>query len=365
MAFISHELVSAGGSKDAGEYGFEVVWRLFSGSTDDGPDAALDYVDAEIAQRKSTYRLEAVPSSYASSESSSSPSATVDQNSRAELVNVSVEKVKGSGDGTWVWLATLKYEELEGAGGEGEDTGGNNVTAPTDFAAEIDIQTVQYVKPCEAATYVSGFTGVAHTKCNTGTELPIVTSALILVDPAPEVDDHRWVIRIKKNLATLDCDTVRCNVVNSAEVKISYRGVSKTIPALCGKTRDISAVPVKHPVIGWYVQVQLFIEVNDDTWRINQIDAGFSARAMVDDPDGDGGVIYDDSRAFVDDIAPQRRLGDKYGTPCSEPQLLDGNGQPQMKFTDNTGDLELVYGVWKYYPEEDFGAWPILADMID
>lgn len=366
MAFTSYELAGAQpltGSQTDGEYSFSITWRLLASAGDDGPDAALDYVVANIARYRDAYRLEAVPATSESSESSS-PSATVDQNSRAQLKTIECTRVVGSAS-PWVWLAKLTYEEPENAGGEGEKPDGSSTGDPTEFAAEIEISTVQYQKPCDKAVYKSGYSGVAHAKVNDTTRRPICNSALCVFDPPPEVDDHRWVIRIKKNLAALDCDTVKCNVVNSAAITISYRGVSKTIPAYCGKTRDITATPVKHPVIGWYVQVQLFIDVNErDDWRLEILDRGFSARAMKNDPDGHGGVIYDDSRTFVEEIAPQRRLVDADGNPCSEPQLLNGNGQPIVTFKNITGTITPKYGVWAYYAEEDFGSWPILADMI-
>lgn len=359
MAFTSHELAAAGpsGQQEDGQYSFTVVWRLFASLGTDGPDAALDYVEANIAQRKDTYALEATPTS-------SSPSGSVDSNSRAELKTVKVDREKGSAD-PWVWLATLTYEEPEG-GGDGEKPDGSNTGDPTEFAAEVEISTVQLQKFATKALYKSGFSGIAKTKVNDSTKRPIVNSALCVYDPPPEVDDHRFVIRIKKNVATLDCDTIRCNVVNSSAVSISYRGISKTIHALGGKTRDITATPVKHPVIGWYVQVQVYIDVlpSDETWRIKVQDRGFSARAMIGDPDGHGGAIYNDSRAFVTDLAPQRRLTDSEGMPCSEPQLLNGDGQPLLDFTKTTGAVTPVYSEWQYYTEEDFGAWAILTDLI-
>lgn len=361
MSFTAHELSGAKpptGSQSDGEYGFRVVWRLSASSAEDGPNAALSYVEANIARRKESYTLAAFDGS-----SSENGGISGDSNTRAILKNVEVEKLVGSAN-PWLWFATLTYEEPEG-GGEGEKPDGGSTGDPTEFAAEIDIQTVQYRKPCDKAIYKSGFSGIAHAKVNDTTRRPIVNSALAVFDPPPEVDDHRWVIRIKKNLAALDCDTVKCNVVNSAEVVISYRGISKTIPALCGKTRDISAHPIKHPVIGWYVEVQLYIDVDEDNdWRLEVQDRGFSARAMIGDPDGHGGAIYNDSRAFVEDLAPQRRLCDAEGLPCSEPQLLDGDGQPLLDFKKTTGVMTPKYGVWQYYTEDDFGSWPILADMI-
>ena len=85
---------------------------------------------------------------------------------------------------------------------------------------------------------------------------------------------------------------------------------------------------------------------------------------MIGDPDGHGGAIYNDSRAFVTDLAPQRRLTDSEGMPCSEPQLLNGDGQPLLDFTKTTGAVTPVYSEWQYYTEEDFGAWAILTDLI-
>lgn len=362
MSFTGHELSGAKpptGSQTDGKYGFKVSWRLTSSSSDDGPNAALSYVEANIARREECYTLSAVNIS-----SSESGGISGDSNTRAILKNVEVEKLVGSAN-PWLWFATLTYEEPEG-GGEGEKPEGGTTGDPIEFAAEIDIQTVQYRKPCDKAAYKSGFSGIAHAKVNDATRRPIVNSALAVFDPPPEVDDHRWVIRIKKNIAALDCDTVKCNAINTKEIVVSYRGISKTIPALCGKTRDISAHPVKHPVIGWYVEVQLFIDVDEDNdWRLEVQDRGFSARAMLGDPDGHGGTIYSDSRAFVEDIAPQRRLCDAEGLPCSEPQLLNGDGQPLLDFTKTTGAMAPVYSVWANYVETDFGSWPILADMIE
>lgn len=360
MSFTSHELAATSPTgKYDGQYGFTVTWRLFASSGDDGPDAALDYVSLHIAQWRDKYYLGAQTIS-----SSSSPAGSGDSNDRAELSSVTVNRVPGSAD-PWVWLAELTYSEPDVNSADGEDTGGNNTTDPTDIAAEIEIQTVQTTVPVEKATYVSGFSGVAHTKLNDNKQRPIVNSALCVLDPPAEADGHKFVIRIVKNVMTLDADTIKCNVVNSAAVTVSYRGISKTINALCGKTRDISAVPIKHPVIGWYVKVQLFIDVDDNTWRIQPLDRGFSARAFAGDPDGKGGYIATaGTRALAGEIAPQRRLIDKDGAACSEPQLLDGDGQPLHRFDEPAAAKDPVYSVWKYYTETDFNTWPILADVI-
>jgi len=361
MAFTSHELAAAGlgGQQEDGEYSFNVVWRLFASSGSDGPDAALDYVAANIAQRKDTYALEAVPSS-------SSPAGGVDANSRVELKTVKVDREKGSAD-PWVWLATLTYEEPEG-GGDGEKPDGSNTDDPTEFAAEVEISTVQYMKKCEKAYYLGGFRLKAHAMLNDATARPICNSNMAPIEPPPDVDDHRWVIRIKKNVAALDCDTVKVNCVNSSPVVISYRGISKTIGVKCGKTRDVSATPVKHPVVGWYVQVQLFIDVQDSSWTLKFQDKGRQARALVGDPDGHGGVIYNDSRAFVDESAPLRNFTDREGAPGQEPQFLNGDGQLLINFK-NPGNAPVIpyYGEWlpADWSLSDFNSWDILADLIE
>ena len=361
MAFTSHEIAGGAapsGKETEGRRSFVVTWRLFCGSGDDGPEAALEYVEAEIARWKDAYQMAAVPSS-----SSSSPGAGVDQNANAILKSVEVDREKGSAN-PWVWLAKLTYEE-PAAAGSGEKPDGGSSKDPLEFAAEVEIQTVQLQRFAEKAKYLSGYHSFADTTLSSGNkQRPICNSAFAVFDPPPEVDDHRWVIRIKKNLATLDCDTVRCNVVNSKQIRISYRGLSKTIPQYCGKIRDVSAVPVKHPVIGWYVQVQFYIDVDEKHgYRLSVQDRGFGARAHQNDPDGHGGVIQDDDRGLVPEMPPIRRFVDADGNPVSEPQLLDGDGQALISFIGAT--LDPIYGIWGYYTEEDFGSWPILADLLD
>ena len=72
MAFFKHEISGSTppkGKYSEGDYGFVVVWRLFSKDGEDGPNAAIAYVQANIARRKDPYLQDAV--SYASSSSSS------------------------------------------------------------------------------------------------------------------------------------------------------------------------------------------------------------------------------------------------------------------------------------------------------
>jgi hypothetical protein len=263
----------------------------------------------------------------------------------------------------------LTYTEPEDSAGTGQDPSGNNTQTPTEIAAEIDIQTVQYTKPCEKAKYLMGFSGAADRLVDDGKDRPIVNSALAFLDPPPEIDSHRFVIRIKKNLASIDFDTVKCNAVNTYDVIVNYRGVKKTIYAYCGKTRDISATPVRDPVIGWYVQVQMFIDVDDNNYWLEILDRGFSTRALVGDPDAKGNIIAAaGTRALVDGMAPQLRIVDPLtGAPCSEPQLLDGDGQCLQDWTEDTNPADAVYSTWQAseYTYTNFNDWPILADLID
>ena len=363
MSFTGHEIAATSPTGQYnGNYTFKVTWRLFASSGDDGPDAALDYVSLNIAQWEDKYRLGSETIS-----SSSSPGGTVDSNDRAELSDVSVSRVQGSAD-PWVWLAVLTYTEPAGAG-DGEKPDGSTSGDPTDFAAEIEVSTVHYTKPCEKARYVSGYNGVAETLVDDGNPRPIVNSALCVYDPPPEIDSHRFVIRIKKNLAAIDFDTVKPNAVNTYDVIVNYRGVKKTIPAYQGKTRDISAMPVKHPVIGWYVQVQMFIDVDPQNYWLEILDRGFSARMMEGDPDGKGGTITGSgTRAMTDGSCPQRRLIDQTtGAPISEPAMLDGNGQPLHEAADKNAAKTPVYGTWEAseYTYTNFNDWPILWDLID
>jgi hypothetical protein len=190
---------------------------------------------------------------------------------------------------------------------------------------------------------------------------------LAVYNPPPEIDHHRWTIRVKRNVASVNCDQVLNNTVNSAAITFQYRGVKKTVAQYCGKTRDFRASPRRHHQYGDYVEVEIWIDVIDDggrTWRPEYLDAGFAARAMSGDPDGHGGVIYEDSRAFVEEMAPQRRLTDSDQLPLSEPVPLNGDGQPLLTFKDKTGEIAVKYGQWQVYlSESDYKTWGIFAGL--
>lgn len=350
--FSSHELMPAPDGtwdvwKDLAEY--KASWRCYTDQPLDGPQKAIAYAQTHLGQVGSTY--------------------AVGNDSRPGCWLRTWEAHRDAKSLEY-WILTATYKD-EAAGDESsKDAGGNPTDNPMDFRPEVEVQTVQYTRPCESAEYIEGFlaTGRSHAMVNDQKRRPICNSALSIFDPPPERDDSRWSIRIKRNMVGIDCDSVPTNCVNSAAVVFNYRGVKKTVPKYCGKLRDFQASPRTHSKYGDYVEVTMMFDVYDTadgSWRFKILDRGFSARAMLLDPDGHGGTIYDNSAAFVEEAAPQRRLNDADGLPLSEPVLLNGDGQPLHTFKDPAAPKESIYAIWKDYDEKDWNTWPILADVID
>jgi hypothetical protein len=79
-------------------------------------------------------------------------------------------------------------------------------------------------------------------------------------------------------------------------------------------------------------------------------------------------VIYNDSRAFVEEMAPLRNFTDLEGAPGQELQHLNGDGQVLVNFL-NAGNAPIVpkYGEWlpADWSLDDFNSWGILSDLIE
>jgi hypothetical protein len=352
MAFTAHEVMPAPeGSYDVWKYigEYRVRYRCTTNSADDGPQKAIEYAENHIARLGDTY----------AEGNDARPTAWL-RTWEAQREANSLEH--------WILTAVYRDEEVNEDDNRLDDSG-QPTDNPTDIRPEVEVQTVQYTRPVEAAKYLSGWDPAkrAHAMVNDGKLRPICNSALATFDPPPEADDARWTIRVKRNVKSIDCDQVKTNCVNSVAVTFQYRGIKKSVAAYCGKLRDFQAQPRHHHQYGDYVEVTLFFDVydlSDGTWRLRILDQGFSARAMEGDPDGHGGVIYNDSRAMVAELCPQRRLIDSEGQPISEPVLLDGDGQPLNRWDDPANPKDPVYSLWQYYTEDNWKAWPILSGVV-
>lgn len=350
MGFKSHELIPAPeGEYDVWKYeaSYTVRWRCMTDEPADGPQKAIMYAEQHLGRIGDIYQVgnDVRPTAWLRTWS-------------AQREAMSLE--------FWILTATYRDEAID----EQQLTdAGSPTDNPLDFRPEVDVQTVQYSRPVESAKYISGFDPAkrSHAMVNDGKRRPVCNSALSAFDPPAEGDDARWTIRVKRNVRSIDCDTVKNNSVNSVAVVFQYRGIKKTVPAFCGKLRDFQASPRHHHQFGDYVEVTLFFDVwdvGDGTWRLKILDQGLSARAMIGDPDGHGGVIAADARAFVGEVAPQRRLIDSEGQPISEPVLLDGDGQPLNRWSDPAAAKDPIYSLWQNYDEHNWKTWPILNGVI-
>ena len=353
-SFYAHETAGpAEGKYDLvkGRAEYTAPWRCFTTSPSDCVEQLRLYVEANIA----------APTHHYGFGNDCRPGAT--------LRSIDGKRQPGSAD-PWAWIAILTYSDPDPSDGKSDnkDSNGNPTDNPLDLRPEMEYRTVQYQKPIEKATYVSGYSGASDTLCKmNGGVGPVLNSAMVPFDPPVEGDHSRGVLRIKRNVASLNCNTIFTNVINSVQHTFSWRGISKTVLIYCGKIRDVSAVPRNHPKYGDYVEVEVFIDVIDDgitDWRIKTLDRGLSARAGYGDPDGHGGTFGASDTRTVTGIPPQRRLCDIDGNLVSEPVLLDGNGQP-LNDSKPTGELDPpVWATWKYYTEHNWTGYPIFSGLI-
>jgi len=305
MAFYQHQLHwnGATGSYQDFKPEYTAVWRLFTDDPNDQAQQALAYVVANIAMFGDLY-------AYAN-----------DVSMLAVLRRIVPARELGS---TYVWTATLHYA-VPDDNDEKKDENGKPSDNPLDWRADISVNTVQYTKPVEQAEYISGFVGMSAQCWPKGMVGPVLNSAMTRFDPAPEADHGRKVIRVKKNLAWFDCNSLVTNVINKKKVQFDYRGLKQTVPKHQGKIRDFSVEMRTHNAID-YLELQIWIDVNPEGWLLKIYDRGIDRRAMAGDPDGRGGIISASDE--LEGEPPTQRILDFDQMPIMDPVFFDGDGQP-------------------------------------
>jgi hypothetical protein len=339
MAFYEHQLHWHGATGSLADYKpeYTAVYRLLSNDGNDQAQLAHDYVLANIAGLGDSY-------AYGN-----------DANSLALLSKITPTRDLGS---IGVWNVSLHYA-VPSDDDKKKDENGDPSDNPLDWRAEINVSTAQYTKPVEGAEYLKGFKGVAAQKWKPGTVGPVMNSAFVRFDPPPEADHSRKVIRITKNLANFDVDSLDMNVINSRKVKYNYRGLRQTIPKYQGKVRDFSVSMRSHNGAD-YLELEVYIDVNPETWILKIYDRGTDPRAMPGDPNGRGGVISVNDLVTGD---PRQRRGQDFDQmPIMDPQFLDGDGQ-FLKIEGPFQAVVLHYRPFHYTPV-NFAAIKPLAGIF-
>jgi hypothetical protein len=325
---------------------YTAVWRLVTNDANDQSQKAIAYVESAIAALGTPYE-------YAN-----------DSYSQAFLKRIDVNRELGTTD---VWIASLHY----GVPDDDEsnlDNNGNPTDNPLDFRPEMHLSTVQYSRPMDRAYYLGGYTGKSHDSMPKDKLTPVVNSAFVPFDPPAEADHSRRVIQITRNLAWLDADVIKNNLINNAACRFSWRNLSQSAGKYQAKTRDLSVSMrttngIDHLEVSVYVDIY---EDRDEDWTFRIPDRGFDARAWEGDPDGKGGT-YDPNEQRPGGNPYTRRLVDQDGTPYSIPPLFDGDGQPAIPFTSAGGDVFIrdpAIGRWGYYETADFSTLPIFAGIV-
>jgi len=165
----------------------------------------------------------------------------------------------------------------------------------------------------------------------------ICTTAGELYDPPPEVDDNRWCIKIKKNLAAVPAWILQYRrAVNNKEVTID--GI--TIAERCAKMSAIRISPVQERNDIQYRVLEMNIEVNEETWDLEIENAGFYQTS--------GGSAGTRSHILVED--DQGNL-----VKVVKPWPIDEAG---VKIESPT-PINVVFNRFRVYPEKDFSVLPL------
>lgn len=347
--------------------GPDYVSIYFVTTTDklDQAQTILNYFEANIAARGEVYTF-----------------AGDTQTGPAYLRTLTATKLR---DSQVHWEVVLAYSPDTDTS-VGRNSSGVPVFDPLAFAPQIRIRTVQYQKPIEEATYISGLKvgGKAEDILPPFTVTAIVNSAFTPFDSAIEADDSRFTIEFERNFASYngDDDALYMNSVNTQcfrIVKKLYKidltgGVAhyiehgeynRTVESLTAKVRDIQTTFERLNEID-FIKVIAIVDIDPNTWRFKVIDRGILAAARPGDPSGRGTYISegasDDGDILPEGGPPVRREVDLEDRPIPGPVLFDGDGHALD--TTMLGPMARVELVYSYYTELNFFLLPFFDGLI-
>jgi hypothetical protein len=255
-------------------------------------------------------------------------------------------------DGRLIWLVTASFA-TDPEDDKRRDEDGKPESDPYKWADQISLGGAQFQRPLEKAIYREGFKGGAAGETPAGKEGPPKNSAGVVFSPPFEIDDSRKVLRITKvvdKFPTSDWlkyqDAINSDTWTFNKKKLGFTHTFEKYTAKCQSIEGVLKVETTAdgPIRYWEVTYE--IHGNKKGWRVELLDQGFHAAQRAGDDDGHGGTVS--SSTVIAGQPRVRRLMDPDGHPVSEPQLLDGDGQPLA------ANAEPVYITYSGYDELPF-----------
>lgn len=211
----------------------------------------------------------------------------------------------------------------------GKDENGNETDDPLKFYDEVEINSIDVVRPLETAIYRQGLKGTAAARTKKNSEVVPSNSVGIPFNPPDERFGVQFQIKITKTEASYPSELANLyhRAINNQAFTIRKR-FQRFVHKIGRFDAQFVRVAGSFRISNGFRYWRNVYEILHDPeygFRAKYIDRGLSVRAAAGDPDGRGGIISPSD--IVEGVPQIRRLVDADETPISEPLLLNGDGQ--------------------------------------
>lgn len=240
-----------------------------------------------------------------------------------------------------------------------ETVDGDESDDPEEWVEKIETSSTQITRPAEMGVFI-GFDppGIRNRFLVPGRTYPIVNSAIAPLVPAPDDIVEIEVIRLGKYVNKMDADLPFRGVLNNDnftinkrpdyEFKRDFLPFQVWVKRIDGVCETINGAP-------WvYREIELW--VHPDNWFEHLLDRGIHRRAAEGDrkPGGAANEVYTYAESHKAGRPINTVMTDDQGNPITQPQLLDGNGQP----IQNPLSSPPVWMIWKLKKDKALAGFP-------
>lgn len=215
---------------------------------------------------------------------------------------------------------------------------------PSTWPESVESTSTQISVPAEFGLF-RGFDppGIQNPFLKPNNVYPIVNSAFKPMDPLPERLIEIEIIRLQRYVLFLDEPTKSFRgFINNDVLNIDKRfyGFHWTIPPFCGWIKHIGGVSEEIKGVQ-FVRREVEVWVNPERWWEKFLDRGLERRCVPGVDKTRAGELISSSNTTINPTRPiHEPIKDGEGIPITEPDLLNGNGQPLR---------DLAKPVWLYW----------------
>jgi hypothetical protein len=230
-------------------------------------------------------------------------------------------------------------------------------TDPEEWLETVETSSTQISVPAEFGIF-RGFDppNIRNDYLVPGRVYPVVNSAMSPLVPQPDRIIEIEVIRLSKYVRRLDVELPFRGALNNDFFQINkqpdYAFIRQFAPYAVWVKR-IDGVCERINGLPW-VHREIELWVHPESWWEQLLDRGIHRRCAAGDPKQGGGVI---SNANTSNLADPERpknevLTDDNGNIITQPQLLNGNGQPLENLT------RPVWMKWQFQKDRPLAGFP-------